>query len=57
MKNDADKHLVLWLLVILAMVYVNLLLSDLLEADKVGPFFFIAIALLVSLDRREPKAT
>ncbi|MBK7147737.1 MAG: O-antigen ligase family protein [Bacteroidetes bacterium] len=57
MKGDADKHLVLWLLVILAMVYVNLLLSDLLEADKVGPFFFIAIALLVSLDRREQKAT
>lgn len=44
--DATDKHVVLWLTVMMAMVYVNLLLSDLLEADKVGPFFFIGIALL-----------
>jgi hypothetical protein len=39
-------------LLMLAMVYVNLLLSDMLETDKVGPFFFIGLALLASLDIR-----
>ncbi len=57
MKTDAQKHTVLWLLVIMAMVYVNLLLSDLLEADKVGPFFFMVIALLVSMDMRQRSTT
>lgn len=49
--TDADdKRAVLTLLIVLAMVYVNLLLSDMLESDKVGPFFFICIALLVAAD-------
>lgn len=51
LQNTEDKHILLWLTVMVAMVYVNLLLSDLLEADKVGPFFFMGLALVVSLDR------
>ena len=48
--SESDKQIALTLLLVLAMIYVNLLLSDLLESDKVGPFFFICIAVLVSLD-------
>ena len=47
-KNEDDKKIALTLLLVLAMVYVNLLLSDLLESDKVGPFYFICIALLTN---------
>jgi O-antigen ligase len=50
--NPEDKRIVLTVLLMLAMVYVNLLLSDMLETDKVGPFFFIGIALLAALDIR-----
>jgi O-antigen ligase len=50
--NEEDKKMAMTVLLMLAMVYVNLLLSDMLETDKVGPFFFIGIALLVSLDIR-----
>ena len=49
-KDQTDKQIVLVLLVVIAMVYINLLLSDLLESDKVGPFYYIAIGLIISLD-------
>lgn len=35
---------------------VNNVFSDLLEADKLGPLFFLCLALLVNLDRRELRA-
>lgn len=47
-----DKRIVLALTLVLLMVYVNLLLSDMLESDKVGPFFYISIALLAAIDIR-----
>jgi O-antigen ligase len=56
MANPEDKQIVLTLILVIAMVYVNLLLSDLLDSDKVGPFYFIAIALLVSWDIKTRKA-
>lgn len=48
--DKTDKAIVLALLVIMAMVYVNLMLSDLVESDKVGPFFFMVIGLLAAFD-------
>jgi O-antigen ligase len=51
-KDEDNKKIVMALLLMLAMVYVNLTLSDMLESDKVGPFFFIGIALLATLDIR-----
>ena len=56
MTNAEDKMIVLTLLLVIVMVYVNLLLSDLLESDKVGPFYFICIALLVAWDIKSRKA-
>ncbi|MCW5908091.1 MAG: O-antigen ligase family protein [Chitinophagales bacterium] len=52
MKSENDKRVVMVLLVVLAMIYVNLMLSDLLESDKVGPFFFICLGLLAAYDIR-----
>lgn len=52
MVNEADKRVVMILLVVMAMIYMNLMLSDLLESDKVGPFFFMALGLLVAYDIR-----
>lgn len=52
MKTEEDKRVVLVLLLVMAMIYVNLMLSDLLESDKVGPFFFICLGLLAAYDIR-----
>lgn len=52
MKNENDKRVVMVLLVVMAMIYVNLMLSDLLESDKVGPFFFMCLGLLATYDIR-----
>lgn len=50
MTNEEDKRIVLGLTLVLLMVYVNLMLSDMLESDKVGPFFYVSLALLVAID-------
>ena len=55
MSTPDDKRIVLTLLLAIVMVYVNLLLSDLLESDKVGPFYFMSIALLAAWDMRNRK--
>jgi O-antigen ligase len=56
MATADDKRIVLTLLLVIVMVYINLLLSDLLESDKVGPFYFMSIALLVGWDMRHSKS-
>jgi O-antigen ligase len=52
LTSSEDKKMAMTILLMLTMVYVNLLLSDMLETDKVGPFFFIGNAMLASLDIR-----
>lgn len=44
-----DRKLVMAVMLSMVIIYVNLLLSDLVETDKVGSVFFINIALLVNL--------
>jgi len=56
MVSAEDKRIVLTLLMVIAMVYANLLLSDMMETDKVGPFYFISIALLVAWDIKNRKS-
>ncbi len=55
METKEDKMIVLTLLLAIMMVYINLLLSDLLESDKVGPFYFMSIALLAAWDMNKRK--
>jgi O-antigen ligase len=50
MKTSESRRTVMILLLVMLSVYVNLLLSDMLETDKVGPFFFMTLALLVLFD-------
>jgi len=45
-----DKHFIMCLIYIIAMITFNLLLSDLIEVDKIGSLFFMAIAILVNYD-------
>lgn len=54
-KSEDEKRVVMMLLLMLGMIYVNLTLSDMMETDKVGPFFFICIALLAAVDIRNRK--
>jgi O-antigen ligase len=50
MKTRENKRAVMILLLVMFSIIINLLLSDMLESDKVGPFFFMVIALLALLD-------
>lgn len=52
LKNEEDKSVVMTLLIVMAMVFVNLTLSDMLETDKVGPFFFMGLSLIAAIDMR-----
>ena len=51
-KDPLYKNLVMAMLLCLIVIYVLLLLNDLLESDKVGPFFLIALAIIVNVDLR-----
>lgn len=44
------RNLALAIMFSLVVIYVNLLLSDLIEVDKTGSLFFMNIALLVNID-------
>ena len=52
MDNPQDRTAVMILILVMFSIIINLLLSDMLESDKVGPFFFMDIALLALFDRR-----
>ncbi|MFI5134250.1 MAG: O-antigen ligase family protein [Chitinophagales bacterium] len=47
-----EKRYVLALLLCVIIIYVNTFLSDLIETDKIGSFYFICIALMVNQDVR-----
>lgn len=49
--DSKQKPIIMAVLLSMAVIYVNLLLSDLVETDKVGSVFFINIALLINLSR------
>ncbi len=38
------------LMLVMFSIIINLLLSDMLESDKVGPFFFMVISMLTLFD-------
>ena len=50
MKSRENKRAIMILLLVMFSIIINLLLSDMPESDKVGPFFFMGIALLVLFD-------
>jgi O-antigen ligase len=48
-KNKEYKRLILALLLSIITIIVNIMLSDLIEADKIGTLFFFNIAMLVNM--------
>ncbi len=51
-KDPLYKNLVMAMMLCLIVIYCLLFLNDLLESDKVGPFFLMAIAIIVNVDLR-----
>jgi O-antigen ligase len=51
-SDGQQKRTVLILLQSMMAIYINLLLSDMLETDKVGPFFFMIIGLLLAFQTK-----
>ena len=43
------------MLLSLIIIFILLLLNDLLESDKVGPFFLLAMAVIVNIDLANQK--
>lgn len=59
-RDPMRKGLVLTALTSLTVVHILQLMNDLIESDKVGPFFFLAMAALVNMDlanRRDVAAS
>jgi O-antigen ligase len=50
MKTRENKRAVMTLMLVMFSIIINLLLSDMLESDKVGPFFFMVISMLTLFD-------
>jgi O-antigen ligase len=53
--DPAKKRMVMGMLLAFITIGALNLINDLIEADKVGPFFFIAIAVLVNVDLENKK--
>jgi O-antigen ligase len=50
MQTPENKRAVMILLLVMFSIIINLILSDMLESDKVGPFFFMDFAMLALFD-------
>jgi O-antigen ligase len=55
LRDKYTRQLVAALLVSLVAIYIQILLSDLIEAFKIGSFFFINLAVLVNLDLQQQQ--
>ncbi|MCB0597604.1 MAG: O-antigen ligase family protein [Lewinellaceae bacterium] len=51
-RAEKDKHIAMMALLSLIIILSMLIINDLIETDKVGPFFFMNLALLINLDLR-----
>ena len=50
LKDEKDKAFVMAIMLSLMAIVLNILMSDLIEVDKIGSLFFINIAMLVNQD-------
>ena len=50
LKDPRDRQIVMMFLLSFIVILALLIINDLIETDKVGPFFFIAMAVLVNMD-------
>lgn len=54
-KDLALRRIVLMVLLCTIVIDAFLIINDLIETDKVGPFFFICIAILVNIDLKNQR--
>lgn len=54
-RDPVEKNLVMGFLLAIVVIDAFQIINDLLETDKVGPFFFVAVAVLVRQDIRNQR--
>lgn len=54
-KDKRQKQIVMIALLIIVVISALQIINDLLETDKIGPFFFMAMAILVNWDLKNEK--
>src|SRR5690606_28842957 len=54
-KNPENRRIVLMAILCIVVIDCLLMINDMLETDKVGPFFFISMAILVNWDLKNKK--
>ena len=52
-KDPRHRHIAMMAMLCIIIISVMQLINDLLETDKVGPFFFMSLAMLINIDLRE----
>jgi O-antigen ligase len=54
-RTKRDKQIVMMAMLCIIIISVMQLINDLIETDKVGPFFFMSLAILVNLDLKHRR--
>jgi len=54
-RQEKDRHIAMMALLSLIIILSLLIINDLIETDKIGPFFFMNLVLLINLDLRLQK--
>jgi membrane-associated HD superfamily phosphohydrolase len=54
-KSVRNKQIVMIALLMIIVISSLQIINDLLETDKIGPFFFMAMAILVRVDVKNKK--
>jgi O-antigen ligase len=57
LKGEPERNLILALVSSLLIIIAFLTINDLVETDKVGPFFFISLSLIASFSARKTSKT
>ncbi len=54
-QHKEDKQIVMMSILTMVIVITILLMNDMIETDKVGPYFFLSMAILVNMDLKNKK--
>lgn len=54
-KDIKDKQIVMMTILTMVIVITILLMNDMIETDKVGPYFFLSMAILVNMDLKNKR--
>lgn len=54
-KDKKDRQIVMMSILTMLIVITILLMNDMIETDKVGPYFFLSLAILVNMDLKNKR--